>query len=314
MKKTDAIKLIIVTPLFMLLANDTAILAQEYAHSIAAWLLGYKDNVFSLNYGGTSLLNLALLYNLNENVDYDLITSAGKMHDLAMISIAGLGFASFGLYLFTLYLMRLPLVQRSKSLFYFIFWLNFMNLAQIYAYIPVRAFAEHGDTANLAQGLNVSPWLLCISLGYMVAFVIWNFFTRTLPFAYDVLNIHSRNYQAALLLICTMPLFGYFGITGFLDHSDISHFISAASLFLMPCVMLLCWPEKINVIDQNLAFATASEPVVAAAEEQEEEIITTTAIDQDHFLDNLNAALHERDVKIRESKKAILHKLSSHHD
>lgn len=311
MKKADAIKLIIVTPLFMLLANDTAILVQEYAHSIAAWLLGYKDNMLSLNYGGTSLLNLALLYNVNENVDYDLITSAGKMHDLALISIAGLGIASFGLYLLSLYLLRLPFIQRTKTLFYFIFWLNFMNLAQIYAYIPVRAFAEHGDTANLAQGLNVSPWLICMTLGYLVAFVIWNFFTRTLPFAYDVLNIHSRHFQAALLLVCTIPLFGYFGITGFFNNGEISHFISAASLFLMPCVILLCWPEKVVVIEQTPALA--AEVVPNTMLQIEEEILTTTAIDEDHFLDNLNAALHERDVKIRESKKAILHKLSGNH-
>jgi len=119
-KKTAAFKLIIATPVFMLLANYLAIFAQDYAHSITAWFLGYKEHPFNIYFGGRSILNFLVLFNANDNVDYDLIMSAGRMRDLAYIGLAGIGLANGALYFISLRLMKIKLVQHFQLFFYFI--------------------------------------------------------------------------------------------------------------------------------------------------------------------------------------------------
>lgn len=301
MKKTAAIKLIIATPIFMILANYLAVLSQEYAHSIAAYLLGYKEHPFTIYFGGKSLMNLLLLFNINANVDYDLITSAGRLRDLAVIGFAGIGLANGGMYLLTLRLLKRKFIQRLHLVFYFLFWLNFMSFAQIFSYIPIRTFSESGDVANIIQGLNISPWWICIFFGYAVTYMTWHFFTRTLIRTEDVLHIKSNLFKAVLMMLCAIPLFGYFGIAGFIDNGEIAHFLSAASLFLLPGVIAACWP--------------VSQPHQAQVEKISEKIteelaIPHVSIDEAHFIENLNAALDQRDARIRESQKLIKSKLS----
>lgn len=328
MKKTTAFKLIIATPVFMLLANYLAVFAQEYAHSITAWLLGYKEHPLAIQYGGKSLMNLLLLFNVNANVDYDLIISAGHTRDLAIIAFAGLGIANGGLYLLSLNLMRVRLIQRLHLLFYFLFWFDFMNLAQIFSYIPVRTFSEDGDIANIVQGLNISPWVICIIFGYAVTYFIWTFFTRTLHRTYDVLDIQSYTFRAILMMLCAIPLFGYFGVMGFIDNGEIAHFLSAASLFLLPGVIAACWPitqaqsaqltqplqQKIEEIKEAIAETvtdTIHETFISSQPPITEELaIPHVTIDEAHFMENINAVLGERDAKIRESEKILKNKLS----
>ena len=328
MKKTAAIKLIIATPIFMLLANYMAVFAQEYAHSITAWLLGYKDHPLAIQYGGTSLLNLLLLFNINENVDYDLIISAGRIRDLAWVAMAGLFAANGGLYYLSLRLMRFRSVQHFHLLFYFLFWFNFMNFAQIFAYVPVRVFSADGDIANIVQGLNVSPWWILLIAGYTITYIIWHFFTRTLTRAYDVLSIRSSFFKAILMMLCAIPLFGYFGIAGFIDNGEIAHFLSAASLFILPGVIAACWPmpkeiasqldlpiqKKIKVMKKNIAEAithTITDTITPEHPPITEELaLPHLSIDEAHFIENLNAVLGERDAKIRESQKLLKNKLT----
>lgn len=327
MKKTAAIKLIIATPVFMILANYMAVFAQEYAHSITAWMLGYKEHPFAIYFGGKSLMNLLLLFNINANVDYDLIASAGRIRDLAIIGFAGLGVANAGTYLVTLRLMKRRFIQRFHTIYYFLFWLNFMSFAQIYSYIPVRTFSDSGDIANIVQGLNISPWWICIFCGYAVTYIIWHFFTRTLSRTYDVLQIKSNIVKALLMMLCAIPLFAYFGITGFIDNGEIAHFLSAASLFLLPGVIAASWPvtqqqhqiavqESVVIEDKKISetITEVAEKITATFHQEptitEELAIPHVSIDEAHFIENLNAVLGKRDAKIRESQKIIKNKLA----
>lgn len=312
----------------MLLANYLAIFAHEYAHSITAWLLGYKDHPLAIQYGGKSVLNLLLLFNINENVDYDLIMSAGHMRDLAWIAMAGLILANGGLYYLSLRLMRFRFVQRFHLLFYFLFWFNFMNFAQIFAYVPVRVFSADGDIANIVQGLNISPWWALLVLGYAISYIIWHFFTRTLIRAYDVLNITSSFFKAILMMLCAIPLFGYFGIAGFIDNGEIAHFLSAASLFILPGIIAACWPMPKQITNQlelplqkkmktfkkdikDVITETISDTLQPQQPPITEELaLPHLSIDEAHFIENLNAVLGERDAKIRESQKILKSKLT----
>jgi hypothetical protein len=228
----------------MLLAHYLAVFPHEYAHSFMAWFLGYKQNPLAINYGGTSWLNLFLLFHIDEHVNYDLIIAQGHLYHMALIAFAGPGIGNGLLYLISLFLLTRKKVQRNPLLFYFIFWFNFMNLANFYDYVPVRTFATHGDIAHITKGLDISPWSIYIIVGYLVAFVIWYFFTRTLIQAFIYLKLQTTSLRASLMIVCVLPLFGYFGMAGFIDYGEISHFLSATSFILIPGAIIACWPTR----------------------------------------------------------------------
>ena len=80
---------ILITPIFILLSHYLAVFPHEYAHSFMAWLLGYKDNPLALNYGGSSLANILLLLNIDQNVDNQMIYASGHSAYVALIAFAG---------------------------------------------------------------------------------------------------------------------------------------------------------------------------------------------------------------------------------
>lgn len=254
MKKATQIKLILITPIFILLSHYLAVFPHEYAHSFMAWILGYKNNPLLLTYGGTSWNNLLLLANIDENVDYLRIYNAGYGYYVALIAFAGPGIANGLLFIISLYLLNKASVKKNAYLFYFLFWFNLMNLGNFYDYVPIRTFAKYGDVYNFVMGLNISPWLVYIVIGYLVAYLIWCFFTKTLISAYRYLAIFSISLRAALMLICVFILFGFFGgIIGILissksvDYTDISHFLTLTSFLMIPGVIVACWPTRLWV-------------------------------------------------------------------
>lgn len=255
MPQSRAMLLIILTPIFILLSHYCAVFPHEYAHSMAAWLLGFKEHPLDIIYGGTSWANILLLTNIDENVNYEAIYSQGKGLAAALIAFSGPGLANGTKYVITLFLLNVQEVKKHIYLYYFIFWLNFMNLANFYDYVPIRVFSDHDDMANITRGLNSSPWLLYIVLGYIVAFVIWYFYTRSLIKTFDILEIRSRFWQASLMIIMSCILFGYFGMAGFVGHGEISHFLSMTSVIIIPGVIIACWPTRNWVKQQVSVYA-----------------------------------------------------------
>jgi hypothetical protein len=251
MSKSLSLKLILVTPVFFLIAHYLAVFPHEYAHSFMAWLLGFKPNPLAIDYGGTSWINLFLLSHIDENVNYDLIMSQGHSFSVALIAFAGAGIANVLLYLLSLVLLARKNIQQRPFWFYFIFWFNFINLANFYDYVPIRTFSTHGDMAHVATGLGISPWPIYIIAGYLVAFVIWHFFTDTLVRAFICLKLSATFARASLMMVCVLILFGYFGMAGFVDYGEISHFLSATSFILIPGVIIACWPTRLWVKRQD---------------------------------------------------------------
>jgi hypothetical protein len=255
--KTSIFKLVLITPVFILLSHYLVVFPHEYAHSFMAWILGYKNNPFLLNYGGTSWNNLLLLAYIDENVDYLTIYNAGHGYYVALIAFAGPGIANGLLFLVSLYLLNRPRVKQEPYIFYFLFWFNLMTLGNFYDYVPIRTFAQHGDVYAFVKGLNISPWLVYFVIGYLVTYLIWNFFTKTLISAYKNLEINSIAPRAALMIICVCILFGFFGgIIGvlissvFVDYTDISHFLSLTSFLMIPGMIIACWPTRLWVQQQ----------------------------------------------------------------
>lgn len=249
--KNIHLKLIFFTPIFILLAHYLAMLPHEYSHSITAWLLGYKSNPLALTYGGTSWLNLLLLTHMDENVDYHMIFSTGHGLHAAIIAFSGPGFANVPLFILSFLLLRIRYVKNNPLLWYFLFLFNLMNLGNFYDYIPIRTFSAHDDVdvANFVRGLNISPWWVYIFAGYIVAFLIWQFFTKTLVSAYINLRL-TTTYSASLMIICVCILFGYFGgfpyiyIGRITNVDSVTYLLSATSFIAIPGLITVLWPTR----------------------------------------------------------------------
>lgn len=250
MTKTSSVKLILLTLIFILLSHYLAVFIHEYAHAFTAWILGYKDNPFDINYGGTSIANLLLLSNIDQKVNNNLIYAAGHPGHVALIAFAGPGI------IILLFFISYLLIQNKKMnpyLLYFIFFFNFWCLGGTYAYVPVRTFTPSGylvDVLDIEQSLHISPWYIYFFVGYLVIYMMWLFFSKALMTTYINLNISTIVGRASLMILCVLILFGYCGLAGFADHGDISHFISVTSVFSIPGMIFILWPTRKWVKEQ----------------------------------------------------------------
>ena len=250
MQRLTTVRFILLSLVFILLSHYLVVFFHEYSHSFVAWILGYKTNPLALGYGGTSFLNLLLLSHIDENVNYAKIYAAGHPTYVSLIAFAGSGIANSLLFLWSYFLLKNKKVQRSFSLFYFIFLFNLMNLGNLYDYVPIRTFAGFGDVYNFVTGLSISPWWVYIIFGYIIAFLVWQFLTKTLISAFIHLHMTKTVQRASLMIICVCILFGFFGgfpyiyFAGQSAVGDITYFLSLTSFISIPGLLIALWPTR----------------------------------------------------------------------
>jgi hypothetical protein len=234
------------TPIFLILSHHLAVFAHEYAHATMAWILGYKRSPFDINYGGMSALNILLLLNIDQAVDNVLIYSQGHPYYVALIAFVGSGTNAL-LYVWSYLMLQKKSIQLKPYRFYFIFLFNLMNLANVYDYVPIRTFATEGvmvDVLDVEQGFGLSPWWIYAIVGYLVAFMIWQFFSKTLILAYTTLQLKSTLSRASLMIVCVLILFGYFSLPGLFAHGPIPPFITKTALLAIPGIIFCLWPSS----------------------------------------------------------------------
>jgi hypothetical protein len=82
-------------------------------------------------------------------------------------------------------------------------------------------------------------------VGYLVVYMMWRFFKKSLTSVYVNLGISSTAGKASLMILCVLLIFGYCGLMpGFRNHGEISHFISVTSFFAIPGIIFLLWPTR----------------------------------------------------------------------
>jgi len=239
------VALAVAGPVSVLLAHYAAVIPHEYAHSFMAFALGYKSNPLIIHWGGRSIANLLLLLiNINEQVDYAAMFARGDGLAAALVGFAGPGLANGTLYLLSLCLLRLPVVRGNALLFTQVFWFSFMNVGNFYDYVPIRTFASRGDIAHITQGLGISPWVALIVLGIPTAAALWFLFARMLPLALGRMAPSSPFRQGIIVTVSVVIMFGYFGLVGLVGYDETSHVLSVLSLYLIPVMLILCWPTR----------------------------------------------------------------------
>ena len=122
--------------LAILLAHYLAVLPHEFMHSFVAWATGIKADPFDIHWGGGSFGNVLLLYNIDEKIDYKAAYAAGKGASVAAAVLAGPGTNA----VFSGGPIRGACVahQCSTVRAYLAFSFLFMQLANVYDYVPIR--------------------------------------------------------------------------------------------------------------------------------------------------------------------------------
>lgn len=214
-----------------------------------AYFLGFKSNPLDITCGGTSWQNILLLSNIDEHVNYHLIFSSGHPMDVSLVAFAGPGIANGSLFLISYFLLKNEKVIQRPMLFYFLFLFNLINLGNLFDYVPIRTFAKTDDVHNFVTGLNISPWWVFIIGGYVVAFSIYQFFSKTLDSAYANLQLTQAGSKASLMILCVCILFGFFGGFPYIYFygeqivGSVTYLLSATSFLAIPGLIVALWPK-----------------------------------------------------------------------
>lgn len=241
MKTNHAWLLILLTPLFFYISHAFAFFTHEYFHSFSAWIFGFKANPLILNFGDTSWGNILFFTKMDENVNFHLFYSAHPWK-ASFIAFAGMGIGNVLLFLFAI-IALLSKKPHSQLYYYFFLWFAVMNLGNFNDYIPGRTFASHGDIGEITTFLSISPWWMMIVFGYPICYCFWFFYSRVLPITYQKLSLNYIQ-QTILLVMVTLTLFALFGAAGFSDYGPQSHFIALLSIYIVPIVIIACWPTR----------------------------------------------------------------------
>ena len=229
-----------VTPLAILLAHYLAVLPHEFLHSFVAWATGIKSNPFDLHWGGASVGNILLLYNIDEKVDYKAAYAAGEGASVAVVAMAGV---ATNVVLYLVIRFAAPLWRTSTRPFvaYLAFWFLFMQLANVYDYVPIRVAASDGDVGQWVRATHMSPWLIYVVVGYLVLWAMIDLYRVVMPDALDSSGITSPASRAVVLVIATVVMFTYFAWPGLLENGLLSVFIARTSLLLIPVILVVNW-------------------------------------------------------------------------
>ncbi|OYK81753.1 hypothetical protein CbuD7D7780_09305 [Coxiella burnetii] len=241
----------LLTPIYFCLSHYLTVFPHEYGHSLVASLFGFKQHFWQIHYGGTDFWNILFLINIDENVNYAAMHAANKDWLVALTAFAGMGIGNGLTYAISLWCMAKASIQSRWWLFYFFFWWNVNSIGNFIDYVPSRTFALHGDMANLARGLHISPWWIMFILGYGVVGIVWYFYSKTLLKTHAMLVLRHQLTQALLLLIVTLILFGLYGTIGLYHYGALSHFISLLLLWVIIPIMIFNWPWRSWVVNQE---------------------------------------------------------------
>jgi hypothetical protein len=237
------------TVLIILVVHAIAYLTHEFSHSAMAWALGYMENPFALDYGALTPGNLVMLFEVDDNVQYEPILHSGHGIAVTIIALSG-AFIGNGLFYVLLYKLTKRLQTRNPLLLSIVFWSLVMCAGNIWSYVPIRAITTHADIALAAQGLHLSvfalfPFLLVLSLGLVV-----HFFARVCPMFISAIA-PGGTARTAMMVATTAAWFFFFygGVGLFGNYGPVSQSFSLVSaIVFMPVASAWLW-QRCTVTD-----------------------------------------------------------------
>lgn len=236
-----AVWLLVATPVILLLTHYVAVIPHEFAHSTVAWLLGIKPEPGNITWGGTSPTNVLLLWNINENIDYTAALAAGKGTAVAMVAFAGPGLVNGGFYLLSRWLIIRPWFTGRPIAAYVLFWFLWINLANVYCYVPLRTFSDDGDVHHFLLGTGLSPWWVYGVVGTLVLWATVDGYRKVIPQTAVVCGFSTPTLRGVLLVIATLLMFTYYALPALWEQDPVSKFLGGTSILLTALVLVLAW-------------------------------------------------------------------------
>jgi len=176
MRSLELIRVVATTWLLVILTHYAAVLPHEFGHSLMAWILGWKANPLAIHWGAPTVFNILTLIEIDEAVDYDNAFAAGARQAVTAIALAGPIFANATLFAVSRWLWARKCTTLGVVAAQALFWFIFMNLVNLYVYIPIRTFSPTGDVAHFVQATDISPWAIYVIGGSIVAVATVDFF------------------------------------------------------------------------------------------------------------------------------------------
>jgi hypothetical protein len=244
--RSRAVWLLAATPIVLLLTHYAAVLPHEFCHSIVAWFVGIKPVPGDISWGPGNALNILLLVDIDENVDYSDALEAGRRWQVALVAFAGPIIANGGLYLITRRLITLQYFASRPYIAYVLFWFVVMNAANLFCYIPIRVFASDGDVHHFLLATQISPWWVYAVGGYLVLWAMIDLYRIPLPWVLGTCGFTGRTERALVLILTTALTFGYFAVPGLLEDDIASVLIARTSLLAIPVIVLLAWQRMVG--------------------------------------------------------------------
>jgi hypothetical protein len=233
------------TPLVVLVTYYLSFLPHEYGHSFAAWILGIKSSPWPIIWGDTSIGNILFLDKMDENVDYDAAMASGKNLAVAVVAVSGIGVNGV-LYLLMRFVLPFWRSSARRLVAYSALWFLFMQVGNLYCYVPIRVASPHADMHNWVLGSHQSFWWLYVVIGYLVLWAMVDFYRTVLPTSLDASRIDIPAGRGVVLVTATLLMFGYFAGPGLMMPDDISLFVSRTSLLLIPVVICVSWRRVVR--------------------------------------------------------------------
>ncbi|MVM34574.1 hypothetical protein GO755_31385 [Spirosoma sp. HMF4905] len=192
-----------ITVITVIAAHHVMVLAHEWSHSMVGWLLGYKAQPFDIIYGDWTL------FHAEEAINYEPIFRSSPWK-ASLIAVAALVTNVF-LYLLSQVGLRKAATQRRPLLTQALFWFAVFNLAELYSYMPLRAFSPNGDVGHFETGLSIPAWIGFVLGTPLVAWQLFILLTKSLPIAYNSLEIRSTVAKIAYSFLTASIVFGLYG-------------------------------------------------------------------------------------------------------
>jgi|SRR5579884_1659461 len=96
-----------------------------------------------------------------------------------------------------------------------------------------------------ARRSSVSPWAIYAVGGYLVLRAVVDVYHVVLPHSLRIRGFTTWPTRAAVLLVATGVLFGYFAIPGLEEPDAVSLFMARTSLLAIPVVVAMAWQRVV---------------------------------------------------------------------
>lgn len=224
--------LVVITIIQIWAAHALAFFPHEYAHSIVAWLLGWKSNPLDLDYAHPSLIVFLFQLGINQKVSEAPIFASGQGVDAGLIAAAGmlvgnavvsLGLARWG--------WHRAIAKGARGWAMLAYWVTAASVGNLLSYVPLRVFVADGDMFSVVRGFSVSPWLVLVVLGIpTLGALVW-FIFNVAPNSLIRMWPDGATARVTVALFTAAFVFGFYGLGGLLEDDLSAHLMGQICIF-----------------------------------------------------------------------------------